>query len=334
MEIPKATELEQKVFAIDNEKDFISIALEVYHFQFHNNPLYRDYCQALSRTPGNIKRFGDIPFLPISFFKSHRIRTTSFEPELVFKSSGTGGTSTSTHDVKKTALYEKSFNTAFRLFYGDPARFCILGLMPSYLQRGQSSLVFMVDRLIQAGRHPDSGFYLDDLDRLHHTLERLEARRQPTLLIGVTYALLDFAAAYPQPLRHTILMETGGMKGRRKEITREELYHTMGEAFALKEVHSEYGMTELLSQAYAINGRYQCPPWMRIQLRDETDPFGHVRPGRKPATGAINVTDLANLYSCSFIATEDIGRLYENGSFEVLGRMDGADMRGCSLMAV
>ena len=300
VEIPKATELEQKVFNIHNEKDFISIALEVYHFQFANNSIYQDYCNAVYRTPSNVRQITDIPFLPISFFKTHRVETTAFDPQLVFKSSGTTGSITSTHHVRKKELYEKSFMRGFEQFYGPAESYCVIGLLPSYLERGQSSLVYMVDQLVKKSGHKDSGFYLYDLDKLDLTLKRLEQQGQRTILIGVTYALLDLAEQYPQILRHTIMMETGGMKGSQQEITRSELYQRLKHAFGLSSVHSEYGMTELLSQAYAVDGNFKTPTWMRILLRDETDPFAIYPSSQSPdssksLSGVINVIDLANL---------------------------------------
>ena len=330
VEIPKNTELEEKVFSIDNEKQFGSIALGVYHFQFANNPLYRAYCGAVHRTPETVLSIEDIPFLPIAFFKTHAVMTTDFKPALLFRSSGTTGMVTSAHYVRKPALYERSFRLCFERFYGSPAGYCVLGLLPSYLERGQSSLVYMVDRLIRDSGHRQSGFYLHDLKRLAATLDELEAEGQKVLLIGVTYALLDFARRYPRILKNTVVMETGGMKGRQKEMTRPELYAELRDGFGLEAVHSEYGMTELLSQAYAVNGEFRSPPWMKVLLRDETDPFAL----RTKGTGAVNIIDLANIYSCSFIATEDIGRMAGDGSFEILGRMDHSDIRGCSLLAI
>ncbi|MGZ5191407.1 MAG: LuxE/PaaK family acyltransferase [Flavisolibacter sp.] len=335
VEIPKADELEEKVFHIDNEKDFLSIALDIYHFQFANNPIYRDYCKALNKQPELVSDLSDIPFLPISFFKSHRVATTSFEPEMVFKSSGTTGMLSSSHFVKSRKLYERSFMECFGKFYGKAEDYCIVGLLPSYLEKGQSSLVYMVDHLIKRSGNTDSGFYLYDYEKLHKLLVRLEEAGQKTMLIGVTYALLDYAAQYPQNLQHTILMETGGMKGRQKEITRKELFERLRASFGLKAIHSEYGMTELLSQAYAVDGNFKTPPWMKLLLRDETDPFEiYETASETSVSGVINVIDLANMYSCSFIATEDAGRYTENTGFEVLGRMDHTDVRGCSLMVM
>jgi len=333
MEIPKTKELEEKVFAVSNEKELSLIALQVFQFQYHHNLLYHNYCKALGKSPGTVKQLTDIPFLPISFFKTHRIETTAFEAELVFKSSGTTGSVTSHHYVKDAGLYVKSFSEGFQKFYGEVKDYCILGLLPSYLQRGNSSLVYMVDHLIKKTGHKESGFYLDEFEKLNATLKQLESAGQKTLLIGVTYALLDFGSRFPQNLSNTIIMETGGMKGRGREMTKAELYEHLKNTFGVKHIHSEYGMTELLSQAYGIDGIMALPPWMRVFIRDETDPFA-VSELAGTASGAINIIDLANLYSCSFIATDDIGRANPNKRFEVLGRMDNSDIRGCSLMVV
>lgn len=333
MEIPKGKELEQKVFALSNAKEFASIVWDLYQFQFYNNPVYHDYCKITGKTPETVKTILEIPFLPISFFKTHKVESTDFDPELIFKSSGTTGASTSTHFVKKAKLYERSFFEGFKRSYGDVRDYCIIGLLPSYLERGNSSLVYMVDQLIRASGCKESGFYLYDFKKLDANLRMLEASGRKTILIGVTYALLDFSEHYPQQLKHTILMETGGMKGRGREMTRAELYEALRKAFGVSHVHSEYGMTELLSQAYGIDGKFQTPPWMKILLRDETDPFLIYEPGL-PASGAINIIDFANIYSCSFIATDDIGRNDPGRGFEVLGRMDHSDIRGCSLMVV
>jgi len=329
-EIPKTNTLEQQGFNIHNENDFASIALEVYEFQFSLNPVYQGYCKAVGKTPAHVNNIHDIPFLPVSFFKTHRIATTVFDPELVFKSSGTTGSSTSSHYIKSAGLYRESFNRCFELFYGSPENLCILGLLPSYLEQGHSSLIYMVDHLIRRSGHPKSGFYLDDLEALSGTLESLEAKGQKTLLIGVSYALLDFASEFSIPLKNTTIMETGGMKGRRREMVKKEMYARLKESFGLQEIHGEYGMTELLSQAYGKEGRYQTPPWMKILLRDETDPF-LVYPEQQNTSGGINIIDLANVYSCSFIATEDVGKR-ETAHVEVLGRMDHSDIRGCSLL--
>lgn len=332
-EIPKAKELEKKVFAIDNEEHFHSIALEVFLFQFANNPVYRQYCSAIHKEPDRVKELKDIPFLPISFFKSHAIKTGVFDPELIFKSSGTTGNDTSTHFVKSAGLYEQSFMKTFHLFFGDVKEYCIVGLLPSYLEKGDSSLVYMVNHLIKESRHAGSGFYLYDHNKLDWKLKELEAQKQKTILFGVTYALTGFIEKYPQNLATTIIIETGGMKGRGKEMTKQELYVRLNEGFGGSPVYSEYGMTELLSQAYAKEGVFTCPPWMKISIRDETDPFTVYSPTDRQ-TGVINVMDLANLYSCSFIATDDVARMRTDGSFEILGRRDHSDIRGCSLLVM
>lgn len=314
-----------RLFSLQNEKDFQQIALRVFSYQFEHNPVYRAFCTALRRTPETVTQPDRIPFLPIQFFKTRQVQAGRFSPAVVFSSSGTTGSQTSRHFVKDAALYEESFRQCFERFYGPVKNLCVLGLLPSYLERSGSSLVYMVDNLIRQSRHPLSGFYLYDHAKLRQTLQILEAAGQRTVLFGVSYALLDFAETSPVPLRHTVVIETGGMKGRRKELTKDELYDTLKSAFSLDEIHSEYGMTELLSQAYAVNGLYQTPPWMKVVVRDETDPLSLAH-----RTGAINVVDLANVYSCSFVATDDRGRLHPDGRFEVLGRLDNSDIRGCS----
>ena len=314
------------------DKDlFVNAALSVFRTQARLNPVYQAYVEALNIRPEAITRLEDIPFLPIGFFKSHEVKTGDFKPAAVFESSGTTGSTSSRHLVRDLHLYEASFGEAFTLFYGEPSAYCVIGLLPSYLEREHSSLVYMVNQLIRQSRHPRSGFYLDDQESLSRVLEELEAQGQPTLLIGVTFALLDFAAAFPRPLRHTLIMETGGMKGRRKEMIREEVHQFLSAAFRLPAIHSEYGMTELLSQAYSkSDGLFFSPPWMKIMVRDEEDPFQVTCSG----SGALNIIDLANIHSCSFIATDDAGKVNPDGSFRVLGRMDGSDMRGCSLLSL
>ena len=276
--------------------------------------------------------------MPIHFFKTHQITTTKFVPEIIFESSGTTTSINSRHLVKTTNLYKSSFKKSFEQFYGSATNKCILGLLPSYLEKEQSSLVFMVDDLIKESNNPLSGFFLYDYEKLHNTLLHNEILQQTTILIGVTYALLDFAIKYPAQLRNTIIMETGGMKGRREEIIRKEVHTTLQDLLGVPLIHSEYGMTELLSQAYSKgDGIFHCPNWMKVLLREEDDPLSLIFSDAvkaKPCTGSINVVDFANLYSCSFIATDDIGRLFSNESFEVLGRMDNSDIRGCSLMTV
>ncbi|MER3463431.1 MAG: acyl transferase [Chitinophagaceae bacterium] len=294
-------------------------------------PVYQQFCNQLDRTADKVKGLNEIPFLPISFFKSHKIIVYNNTVDTIFESSGTIGMTPSRHYVHKQEVYEQSFRQCFQQFYGAPNQYCILGLLPSYLERGNSSLVYMVKDLIEESNHKLSGFYLHDFDQLHITLKQLEEQNQPTILIGVTYALLDFAEAFPVPLKNTIIMETGGMKGRKKELIRSEVHAILQNAFSLEAIHSEYGMTELLSQAYAKKeGTFFTPKWMKVFIRDEDDPLSMSNRG----TGGINIIDLANIYSCSFIATEDVGKLHADKSFEVLGRIDYSDIRGCSLLAL
>ncbi|MFP5042330.1 acyl transferase [Parasediminibacterium sp. JCM 36343] len=331
------------IFSVTPE-NFDAVAHQVFQFQVQENLVYGEWAglvsgqwsvlsvkslhptsapYALSLTP--------YPFLPISFFKSHVVAATQFEPGAIFESSGTTHTINSKHLIKDLSIYRQSFLTAFQLFYENINEWCIIGLLPSYLERGNSSLVMMADALIKLSNHPNSGFYLNDLEGLQIVLQQLEAKQQKTLLIGVTFALLDFAEQYPMQLKNTVVMETGGMKGRRRELTRAEVHHIISNGLGVEKVHSEYGMTELLSQAYSAgDGRFVCPPWMKVFVRAEDDPLD-IKPFGK---GVLNIIDLANLYSCSFIATDDVGIVYEDGSFEVWGRLDNSDIRGCSLLVV
>lgn len=330
-------ELEKRIFAASAD-NFNGLALELFNYQYQHNTVYRQYCDALKTDAGAVDSIKKIPFLPISFFKTHSIKTTEFEPAAIFESSGTTRSTSSKHVVKDIELYRKSFTSCFEKFYGLPKYKCILGLLPSYLERESSSLVMMTAELISASENELSGFYVYDHEKLHRTLMHNELLKIPTLLIGVTYALLDYAEQYPMQLRHTIVMETGGMKGRREEMTRQEVHDRLQQQLGLSLVHSEYGMTELLSQAYSKgDGIFHCPGWMKVLLRDQDDPF-HITVGADASTnsltGVINIIDLANIYSCSFIATDDIGRLHANESFEVLGRLDNSDIRGCSLLAL
>ncbi len=332
------SELIDKIFSV-TDAGFSALALEVFRFQYSQNPLYRSFAEALHRPPGQVRSIEAIPYLPIRFFKSHRVVSTRFEPETVFESSGTTATVNSRHEVKAVSLYRRSFTQAFKHFYGDPSGWCILGLLPSYLERNGSSLTLMAQELIALSGHPDSGFYIHDHEKLYHTLQKLEAAGQQTLLLGVTFGLLDFAEKYNMQLRHTTIMETGGMKGRREEMTRQELHAILEQRLGVHAIHSEYGMTELLSQAYSKGeGLYEAPHWMQLLVREEEDPGAVQRASNagagKPVSGILNVIDLANLYSCSFIATDDIGRLHPGGSFEVLGRIDNSDIRGCSLLVI
>lgn len=313
-----------------NAERFEEIALSVFRQQYEQNHLYRQFTEALHIRPETVSRLEAIPFLPISFFKTHRITTGDWDTaQLTFESSGTTGEITSKHFVKDAALYEASLLKGFEQFYGDPKQYAILALLPSYLERSNASLVHMARQLMAHSGHPDCGFYLNEWDQLSEVLLRLHQTGQPVILLGVTFALLDFAAAHPMNLGHTIVMETGGMKGRREEWTRAQVHQYLQQQWQLGDIHSEYGMTELLSQAYALkDGIFRPSVTMKVLVRDVNDPLTITTGG----TGCINVIDLANRDSCAFIATEDIARLSPDGSFEVLGRMDHSALRGCSLM--
>jgi hypothetical protein len=317
------------IFSIDNSSVFEQTALEVFHYQRSACETYAEFIQGLGIIPETVRKVSEIPFLPIEFFKSHQIVSGDNKAEIVFSSSGTGGKQ-SKHYVSDLSLYENSFRKGFRKFYGDIHRYAILALLPSYLEREGSSLVYMVNDLIRESENSKSGYFLYNHDELFQTLQHLQETNTPTILIGVTYALLDFVQRYNLSYSDLIVMETGGMKGKGKELIREELHHILCKGFGVSAIHSEYGMTELLSQAYSkAYGIFECPPWMRIFIRDTNDPLTLLQTGR---TGGINVIDLANLNSCAFIATQDMGRLHDNGSFEVLGRFDNSDIRGCNLL--
>lgn len=318
------------IFHIDTPREFETAAWQLFEYQYTHNPLYHTFCNLLHRPPGKVSSLEEIPFLPIQFFKTHTVLSGSHSPQLIFTSSGTTGSLLSKHYITDAALYKNSSLAAFQHFYGSVANYTILALLPSYLERNNSSLVYMVNHLIRQSNHPESGFFLHNLDELAHRLREIDKRGEPVLLIGVSFALLNLIEKYTFRLHHTIIMETGGMKGRRKELTRAELHQLLREGFGVETIHSEYGMTELLSQAYSQkNGNFQCPPWMKIFIRETSDPLQLLPTGK---TGGINVIDLANRNSCAFIATEDLGKVYENGSFEVLGRYDQADVRGCNLL--
>ncbi|WP_418497493.1 acyl transferase [Flagellimonas sp.] len=322
----------QQIFSISNTTGFEDMALDIFSFQYANNKVYGKYCDHLGKSPTTVSSLSEIPFLPISFFKTHRVVSTKKAPETIFESSGTTQSTTSKHYVPHLTMYEQSFLKGFSTFYGNPEEYCILALLPAYLEREGSSLIHMVNELILRSGHPHSGFYLNNLEELHQKLTELEQKGTKTLLIGVSFALLDLAEQYPLPLKHTIFMETGGMKGRRKELIREELHSILKKAFGVPQIHSEYGMTELLSQAYSDgDGLFRTPPWMKVLARDTEDPLSMQPTGK---TGGINVIDLANAYSCSFIATQDLGKTYPDGSFEILGRFDSSDIRGCNLMVL
>lgn len=320
------------IFNITTEKAFITHALNVFKFQYENNNVYRSFCDLLYKNPSDVTALHQIPFLPIQFFKSHDVLSANTPTEITFSSSGTTGQITSKHHVTDLKVYEDSFKKGFSHFYGNVEDYTILALLPNYLEREGSSLVYMVDHLIKDSKQPKSGFYLNNLDELKDTLLQLENEGKKTLLIGVSFALLDLVERYQFNLKNTIIMETGGMKGKRKEIIREELHQLLKSGFGVDQIHSEYGMTELLSQAYSKgNGVFNCPPWMKILTRDTEDALT-VFDTKK--TGGINVIDLANINSCAFIATQDLGKPLNNDSFEVIGRFDNSDIRGCNLMVL
>jgi hypothetical protein len=318
-----------QIFTIKTDSQFERTALEIFQYQAFECVIYSEFIKGLGIHPHSIHNISEIPFLPIQFFKDHPVICGTKKPAITFSSSATGGIQ-SQHHVTDLSLYEKSFREGFKAFYGDIKEYAVLALLPSYLERDGSSLVYMVDDLIRESGNPESGYFLYNHDELCHVLQKLKGKSTPAILIGVTYALLDFTEQYRIDFPELIIMETGGMKGKRKELIREELHTILCEGFGVSVIHSEYGMTELLSQAYSKGeGIFKCPAWMRVTVRDINDPLSLMAPGQ---TGGINVIDLANMNSCSFIATQDLGRLSENGNFEVLGRFDNSDIRGCNLM--
>ncbi|MFC2080929.1 acyl transferase [Bacteroidota bacterium] len=322
--------LTDRIFSITGEEEFSALAMEIFQYQARENPVYGRYIKLLGKSPVDIQSLEEIPFLPVEIFRDHKVHTGVKEPELVFESSGTTSDQASKHYVCDPELYLESFTRGFELFYGKPGNYCILALLPSYLERKRSSIVFMADELIRLSGHPGSGFYLDNLEGLVNQIKELENSGQPAILLGVSFALVELAEKHSLKLHHTIVMETGGMKGRRKEITRVELHGLLKQGFGIQSVHSEYGMTELLSQAWSKgDGIFYCPNWMKIILRDPYDPLSSMQ---RESSGGINIIDLANIYSCSFIATQDVGKFSQDGGFEVLGRFDQSDMRGCNLM--
>lgn len=318
----------EEIFNIHSEQEFVKICLQIYELQMDNNPIYSAYSQIILK--GEIpKKLEEIPFLPIEFFKTEQIICVTQKIEEIFLSSGTTGNQ-SKHLVSDLSIYENSFQNAFQLFYGDITDYCILSLLPNYREREGSSLIYMVDDLIKRSKHPKSGFYLNNYKEVSETILKLEKNGQKTLLIGVSYALLDLAKDYPMKLENTIIMETGGTKGKRKELLKEELHKILKEAFSLDSIHSEYGMTELLSQSYSEGDNiFKTPPWKKVLIRDVNDPLTILGKNR---SGGINIIDLANIYSCPFIATQDLGRLHKDESFSVLGRFDNSDVRGCNLL--
>ncbi len=318
------------LFEICDEEAFNEAALSVFRYQAAHTAVYRQYLELLGKKTADVRHYADIPFLPIAFFKTQHLLADQMDAKLIFSSSGTTGSTTSQHFVAEPGIYESSYNAAFRQFYGEVKDTAILALLPSYQERTGSSLIYMVDDLINQSSIKESGYFLYNHAALYDTLIHLRDQGRKTVLFGVTYALLDFIERAPIHFPELIVMETGGMKGRRKELIREELHGLLRAGFGIADVHSEYGMTELLSQAYSYgNGLFQTPPWMKVLMRDTNDPLTII-PAHK--TGAINIIDLANVYSCSFIATQDLGRMHADGQFEVLGRFDNSDIRGCNLL--
>ncbi len=321
-----------QIFQHHDEQSFNALCLEIFRFQYKNNTVYRRFVDYLGKNVNAVAHFTEIPFLPIGFFKTHQVISGDFKAEAVFTSSGTTGINTSRHQVKSLGLYKQSFLKAFEQFFGSVQQYIILALLPSYLEREGSSLVLMAHELIGESNHPESGFFLHNYRELSSLLLRLKKENKPTVLLGVTYALLDMAEQFPMNFPHLLVMETGGMKGKRKEMIREELHQKIRTGFGVQQVCSEYGMTELLSQAYSQgDGIFQTPPWMKILIRDTNDPLLLLENGK---SGGINVIDLANIYSCSFIETQDLGKIHPNGNFEILGRFDNSDIRGCNLLVI
>ena len=324
--------MQNAVFNIQNQSDFKTCALQVFRHQFKNNTVYRSFCDLLYIHSSDVKKVEEIPFLPIQFFKSHAVLSSTQAVKETFTSSGTTGSSVSKHMVTDLSWYTKSYTKGFEYFYGPIEEYTVLGLLPNYLERDGSSLIYMVDDFIKKSNKPSSGFYLNNLTELSKTLIALDKKGEKVLLIGVTFALLDLIERQQFKLQNTIIMETGGMKGRRKEIIRNELHEILCAGFGVSKIYSEYGMTELLSQGYSSgDGVFDCPPWMKILARDTEDALTMVGTNK---TGGLNVIDLANYNSCSFIATQDLGKVDNNGSFEVLGRFDHSDIRGCNLMVM
>jgi phenylacetate-coenzyme A ligase PaaK-like adenylate-forming protein len=324
--------IRENIFNIQSQENFTKTTIDVFKHQFKNNKVYRSFCDLLYKHPSDISKIEEIPFLPIQFFKSRKVLSSLDEIQETFTSSGTTGAITSKHLVTDINVYKQSYLEGFAHFYGHIEEYAVLALLPNYLEREGSSLVFMVDDFIRKSKNTASGFYLNNLDELAEKLINLDKIGQKVLLIGVSFALLDLIEKYQFQLKNTIIMETGGMKGRRKELVRQELHQLLQSGFGVDEIHSEYGMTELLSQAYSKgNGVFETPPWMKILTRDTEDALTILPSGK---AGGINVIDLANYNSCSFIATQDLGKVYKNSTFEIIGRFDYSDIRGCNLMVL
>ena len=323
-------ELTEKIFSIRSEEEFRRLSLETFHRQYLANQVYHDYVDARKVKVDGVQQIDQIPFLPIEFFKTHDVVCGNQPPQRIFRSSGTTSETRSNHIVNNLSLYRHSLINSFKYFFGLPDGYQFAALTPTPEQNPTSSLVFMIQYLMDSSQSAESGYFLGSFTGLHARLKQARSGPRKIFLIGLTYALVDFAEQYPGSYAPLIVMETGGMKGRRREMTREELHGILCPAFGVETIHSEYGMTELLSQAYSKGeGLFATPPWMRVMIRDASDPLSYMETGK---TGGINIIDLANVNSCSFIATQDLGRVHADGRFEVLGRFDNSDIRGCSLM--
>ena len=319
----------QQIFATSNDDEFQANAFKAFEYQYYRVPIYRQYCDYFNKNPKNVKSLLDIPFLPIRFFRNHHVCTQQ-EFELLFESSGTTGQNTSKHFVVSADLYRYSFTNSFKYFYGNPSEFLWLALMPDDSERPNSSLIFMVKNFVKYSKYKESGFYYHRFAQLYDILTHAIDKQIPTICIGLTYALLDFAEQVHLPYNNLIVMETGGMKGKRREMTRKDVHQILKISFAVNQIHSEYGMTEILSQAYSQkDGIFRCPPWMKLMIRDVYNPFNLNLINKR---GGINIIDLANIYSCSFIETEDAGIVYEDAAFEVIGRLNNSIVRGCNTM--
>ncbi len=328
--MPELSGIEKQIFKVNSVDKFNELSLKIFHFQYEKNTVYRKFADYIHTDISRIEHHSQIPFLPIELFKQHQIIIDGFQTEEVFTSSGTTGLQTSSHFVAKADVYTKSFTKGFEHFFGQPNDFVILALLPSYLEQGASSLVFMAQKLIEMSGQTESDFYLHNYEQLFEVLKKLRSGKKKVMLLGVTYALLDLAEQFPINFPEIILVETGGMKGRRQEMIREDLHEKLKKAFGIKQVFSEYGMTELLSQAWSKGeGVFETPPWMKVLIRDVNDPLSLLPKGK---SGGINVIDFANLYSCSFIATSDLGKVLPDKKFTILGRFDNSDVRGCNLM--
>lgn len=325
------TAFKHSIFNLQSPFEFNEIAVSLFRYQYRENEIYKSFVDALGVSESQVYHPEQIPFLPVSFFKTHKVISGGYSEELIFESSGTTGMETSKHYVVDASCYQESFTRGLQLAYGDLSQYVIFALLPLYLERKNSSLVYMVEKILLQSNRQMGGFYLNELNELHRQLKEAQRLGLKIMLIGVTFALLDMAEKFPISIPDAVIIETGGMKGRRSEITRMELHEQLCKGFGVQKIHSEYGMTELLSQAWSAgDGIFRCPPWMKVMIADTNDPLSYLETGR---SGGINIIDLANFHSCSFIATQDLGRVFDDGTFEVLGRFDNSDIRGCSLLA-